>query len=64
VLASYSEAFNNLGYRIFYSAAPESGVLSPRRLAKLYTTLTGSRRAPRRYWRPVRGVAAEEGLQH
>ncbi|NAZ39158.1 MAG: aldehyde ferredoxin oxidoreductase [Acidilobus sp.] len=69
VLASYGEAFNNLGYCIFYSAAPESGVLSPRRLAKLYTTLTGIQVSPQeileageRTWQLKRAFNVREGL--
>jgi len=69
VLASYGEAFNNLGYCIFYSAAPESGVLSPRRLAKLYTTLTGIQMSPQeileageRTWQLKRAFNIREGF--
>ena len=69
VLASFGEAFNNMGYCIFYSAGPESGVLNPRRIARLYTTLTGIEITPQqvleageRTWQLKRAINIREGF--
>ncbi len=69
VLAMYGESFNNLGLCNFYAMAPESGVLSPRRLARLYTALTGIEVTPQqileageRTWNLKRAFNIREGF--
>ncbi|WP_238523582.1 aldehyde ferredoxin oxidoreductase family protein [Acidilobus saccharovorans] len=68
-LASYGEAFNNVGLCIFYSAGPESGVISPRRIARIYTALTGIETTPQdvllageRTWNLKRAFNLREGF--
>ena len=69
VVAMYGESYNNLGLCNFYAAGPEAGVLNPKRLARLYTTLTGIEITPQqlleageRTWNLKRAFNVREGF--
>ncbi len=70
VIALYGEVINSLGYCNFYAATKESGSLSPKRLAALYSSLTGIELTPlqifeagERSWNLKRAFNLREGLE-